>query len=211
MQTIATNTGPLSGAKSTKWCLIRATFSAYKWQFLSGIPPRLIYTGFSFAQPFLINRVIEFVGEPPSAESKSAAAGLAGATALIYVGAAVRVYLLFWKSATDIVQLSNSWYHHMAFQLMTMFRGGLSSLIYKRTLELDSSAIKESAPITLMSTDIDGIAMSVIHLHDLWGSLIEIPLGCYILQQQVGPPCFLLLIPAISERCCSNTPTKGRN
>src|SRR5690349_8158919 len=87
----------------------------------------------------------------------------------------------------------------MCFQMMTMWRGGLVSFIYKRTMELDASVIKDSAPVTLMSTDIDGIAMAIIGIHDVWASILEIPLGVYLLSRQVGLSSLLLLIPGLCE------------
>ena len=52
--------------------------------------PRLCFTGFIFAQPFLINRIILFVAQPTDESSSNVAAGLIGATVLVYVGIAVR-------------------------------------------------------------------------------------------------------------------------
>lgn len=87
----------------------------------------------------------------------------------------------------------------MTFQLVTLFRGGLVSLIFKKTLDLDASAIKDSAPVTLMSVDIENIAVSLTFIHDIWPAIVELPIGIYLLYRQVGPPCFLLLIPGLRE------------
>lgn len=56
---------------------------------VSSIIPRLLFLGFTFAQPFLINATIEHVGSSPDATSTAQGYGLIGATALIYVGIAV--------------------------------------------------------------------------------------------------------------------------
>lgn len=87
----------------------------------------------------------------------------------------------------------------MTFQLVTLFRGGLISLIFKKTLSLDASVIKDSAPVTLMSVDIENIAVSMTFIHDVWAAAIELPVGVYLLYRQVGPPCFLLLIPGLGK------------
>lgn len=87
----------------------------------------------------------------------------------------------------------------MTFQLVTLFRGGLVSLIFKKTLDLDASSIKDSAPVTLMSVDIENISLAMSFLHDVWAAAIELPIGIYLLYRQVGPPCFLLLIPGVGE------------
>ncbi|KAK7455438.1 hypothetical protein Landi51_02642 [Colletotrichum acutatum] len=143
--------------------------------------PRILFAGFIFSQPFLVNQIVNFVGSSRTEDSKNVAGGLVGATALIYCGIAV----------------SRCWYQHMTFQLVTLFRGGLISLIFKKTLSLDASIIKDSAPVTLMSVDIENIAVSMTFIHDVWAAAIELPVGVYLLYRQVGPPCFLLLIPGL--------------
>ncbi|KAI8249166.1 ABC transporter atnG [Colletotrichum sp. SAR 10_77] len=175
--------------KNSKWSLVISTFWAYRTTFLAGVLPRLLFAGFTFAQPLLVNRIVNFVGSPWGEDSRNVAAGLVGATACIYVGLAI----------------SRCWYQHMTFQLVTLFRGGLVSLIFKKTLDLDASAIKDSAPVTLMSVDIENIAVSLTFIHDIWPAVVELPIGIYLLYRQVGPPCFLLLIPGL---LCTAVTTK---
>lgn len=60
--------------------------------------------GFTYSQPFLINRVISFLGEAEDANSQSIVYTLIGATALIYVGMAI----------------STGQYKHQTFRMVTM-------------------------------------------------------------------------------------------
>lgn len=48
--------------KRGRHVLIKASFRAFKVAFLAPVVPRLCLAGFGFAQPFLINRVVSFVG-----------------------------------------------------------------------------------------------------------------------------------------------------
>jgi hypothetical protein len=147
-------------------------------QALSGVPPRLALIGFKFSQPFLINTIINFVGSPTRPEfDAQIARGLVGATALVYIGIAVTTCL----------------YLHLTHQLITRIRGALVGLIYKKTLCL--RAYTDAAPLTLMSTDIDGIVAGFRALHDIWGCVLEIGIGIYLLYREVGPACFLVFIP----------------
>ena len=73
----------------------RFTLIAVLWRCLRGqcsyvIFPRLCQIVFTFAQPFLITRVIDLLSEEDSELSRNEGYGLIGATALIYVGIAVR-------------------------------------------------------------------------------------------------------------------------
>lgn len=161
---------------------MKTTFLAYKWQFAAGILPRLCFAAFTFAQPFLINSVVKYVGDPPGEHHKDVAASLIGATVLVYVGMAV----------------SNALYHHLTYQLLTMYRGGLASLVYKKTIALRTTSIKESAPVTLMSTDIENIVNSGDAIHDIWASFIEIPVAIYLLSRHVGVVSLFILVPGFS-------------
>lgn len=160
------------------WTLIKCTFLAYKGQFIAGIIPRILYSGFTLSQPFLISTVINYVASEN--KDKSVGHSLIGATILLYVGMAI----------------TNAWYHHTTFQLMTMYRGGLVSLVFKKTLELESSGIRDLAPVTLMSTDVEGIAMGGASIHDIWAAFIELPVALFLLYRQVGVPSLFILIPA---------------
>lgn len=61
----------------------------YKWEFLGGILPRMAFTGFLFAQPFLVQRVLDFMTEPEHVNSSKYARSLVAAYGIVYVGIAV--------------------------------------------------------------------------------------------------------------------------
>uniref|UniRef100_A0A0D2XKL9 Uncharacterized protein n=1 Tax=Fusarium oxysporum (strain Fo5176) TaxID=660025 RepID=A0A0D2XKL9_FUSOF len=159
--------------------LLKSTFLAYKWQFAAGIIPRLLYSGFNFAQPFLIQSVIVLVSKKEM--SVQISSGLIGATVLIYLGLAI----------------SGAWHKHMSYQLVTMYRGGLVSLIFKKTLKLKTTSIKDSAPVTLMTADVETIVAAGASVHDMWANMLELPVGIYLLYRQVGKPSLLVLVPTV--------------
>jgi ATP-binding cassette, subfamily C (CFTR/MRP), member 1 len=161
--------------------LLKCTFLAYKWQFAAGIIPRLLHSGFNFAQPFLIQSVIVLVSKKEM--SVQISSGLIGATVLIYLGLAI----------------SGAWHKHMSYQLVTMYRGGLVSLIFKKTLKLKTTSIKDSAPVTLMTADVETIVAAGASVHDMWANMLELPVGIYLLYRQVGKPSLLVLVPTVSE------------
>lgn len=75
-----------------------------------------------------------------------------------------------------------------------MLRGSLVALIHDKTLDLSSDKLHDSAPVTLMSTDIDGLTTGVQNLHDIWADFIQVGVGVYLLEQQVGVSCFFVVI-----------------
>lgn len=73
--------------------VIKATIYAYRWAFLSAVPPRLALSLFNFAQPFLITATINYIGSSSMPETKLTGQALIGAYIIVYVGLAVRTYL----------------------------------------------------------------------------------------------------------------------
>ena len=73
--------------KSGKDALLLTYLLHYKWSILAGVIPRLCTTGFRFAQPFLVQRVLSFLDGPD--ESNNVGYGLIGAYVVVYIGLAV--------------------------------------------------------------------------------------------------------------------------
>ncbi|KAH8201484.1 hypothetical protein TruAng_004332 [Truncatella angustata] len=168
--------------KVGKYSLVWVVLKTLKLQCLAIAVPRLLLSAFMFAQPFLINRVIDFVGEPPTRYDLEVTRGLIAETFFVYAGIAV----------------TRCYSKHLRFQLITMIRGALVGIIYQKTLNLETSSISESAPVTLMSTDIDGIISATQSFHDLWPSVIEVGVGLFLLDRKAGHSSFLVLVPGIS-------------
>ena len=72
-----------------QYALMKASISCFKWPLMSFFFPRLCLIGFNYAQPFLISRVVSYVGEPIDETSQNNGYGLIGATVLIYLGISV--------------------------------------------------------------------------------------------------------------------------
>lgn len=83
-----------TGNYSLIWVFIKH----YKWSLLSGVIPRLSYTGFIFAQPFLVQTVLDYTEVPFDQRNHDIGYALIGAYALVYIGIAVR---LSERSALD--------------------------------------------------------------------------------------------------------------
>ncbi len=150
--------------------LILVVGKTLRWDLLAPIVPRLALIGFSFSQPFLINRVLKWLENPPSAASANYGYGLIGATALIYTG----------------ITISTSWYWRCHQRALTMVRGMLVPAIFKRTTELSLTALDDSAAVTLMSTDIEKIQNGCRNLHEAWANTIEVGLASWLLKRELG-------------------------
>lgn len=83
--------------------------------------------------------------------------------------------------------------------MITMFRGAVVSLIYSHTLSLQADAYDESASVTLMSTDVDIIAQSLQQVNEAWARLIEIGIGIWLLERQLGAVCVAPIVVVLGR------------
>ena len=63
------------------------------------------------------------------------------------------------------------------------------SQIYSKTLTLPAGVDDESQALTLMSTDVDRIAFSLQQVAEVWARIIELAIGVWLLERQVGWIC----------------------
>jgi ATP-binding cassette subfamily C (CFTR/MRP) protein 1 len=70
-----------------------------------------------------------------------------------------------------------------------MVPGGLISLMYSKTLEVDTSVLSNAAVMTLMTSDIDSIVRGWTNTHEIWASLIDIGIAIYLLESRIGIGC----------------------
>ncbi|KAL4798804.1 P-loop containing nucleoside triphosphate hydrolase protein [Aspergillus venezuelensis] len=162
--------------KSAKHAMLWAVLEAYKYPLLVAVVPRLLMTGFTFCQPFLITATVTWVEIPDA--SMDSGKGLIGAFALVYAGQA----------------LFNGLYGYQTARYMIRIRGGLISLIHQHTVNSRAVDLGETTAITLMGTDVERIVNGFKVFHELWASLLDIAIAIYLLERQVGAAC---LVPAV--------------
>ncbi|KAF1936890.1 hypothetical protein EJ02DRAFT_459161 [Clathrospora elynae] len=158
--------------RRTPGALLKLLFSSHRKFILEGVLPRLALSGFAFAQPFLLTRVVSYATATPDARlEKQLGDGLIGATAFIYIGLAI----------------SNANAQHKTYRVITKLRGTLVSLIYTKTLTVSVPTAQKGSAITLMSADVERTATGLRFMHECWASCIDIGLGIYLLERQLGP------------------------
>ncbi|KAH8799341.1 putative multidrug resistance protein [Xylogone sp. PMI_703] len=148
------------------------------WPILRIAPPRLFLIGFTYAQPFLISTTISYVEEPRLRENSNNGLGLIAAAFFVYTGIAI----------------CTVGYNQQLFRSITILRGILVGLIYNKTLISPDGLNDDSAAVTLMSTDIDRIAVAMQSIHEIWGRLIEVAIGMWLLEKQLGAVCVIPII-----------------
>ncbi|KAK3996623.1 canalicular multispecific organic anion transporter 1 [Cladorrhinum sp. PSN332] len=160
----------VSKFRGKKYGLAKAMFKALAAQLLLPVGPRIAMGAFQFCQPFLIETLLRYLEKSPEATSKNIGYGLIGATLLIYVGIAV----------------SAAFYWYYQERAIYMGRGLLASAVYTKTTEAELSADDDSAPLTLMSSDVERIITGTLKIHEFWANAIEVALASWLLSRQIG-------------------------
>lgn len=138
-------------------------------------------TAFTFAQPFLINTTVTFVGQ--ATPDANYGRGLIGAWALVYLGLAV----------------SNSIYQYQNFRYTTRLRGGLIALVYQQAVHLREVDAGKTTAVALMGTDVERIVHSMTLFHAVWGSLLDIVIASWLLGLQLSLACLAPIVLVLGK------------
>ncbi|KAJ6780150.1 hypothetical protein PWT90_01966 [Aphanocladium album] len=166
--------------KTSKFSLLFALIRALKWQLVKAFLPRICNVGATIAQPFLVLRTLQIVGDGGADSNTSN--GIIGAFALTLLIAAITKTL----------------FKHWKYRAVTLIRGILIIAIYDKMLNLTPEALESSTAITLMSADVDGTESVVALVYEVSSSVLQLGLCIWILWRFVGPACFLIFLPMIA-------------
>ncbi|ATY62911.1 multidrug resistance-associated [Cordyceps militaris] len=155
---------------------------AFAWSFISAIIPRLFLIGFKFAQPFMINNVLDFIGNRQAPQNIGN--GLLGAYALVYAGMAISMAL----------------YRYYLNRFIIRLRGGLISIIYQQTVECRSLDLAIDG-LALMGADVERISTGFRTIHEVWATPIEIIIAIYLLERQIFVACVVPGLLVLSFVC----------
>ena len=173
--------GILARFRQEKHRMLLSLFRCLKLPFLAAIFPRLCLIGFTFCQPFFLNRLLRYLQEPYSRDEDDGGIVYVVVYALIYLGMAISTGF-YWRSVQ---------------RYLSMVRSSLVSAIYAKSLETSITAIDNSAAVTLMSTDMQKIADGLEILHELWANTLEVGIATWLLEREVGAACIVAVIVAI--------------
>ncbi|KAF4926898.1 ABC transporter FUM19 [Colletotrichum viniferum] len=138
------------------------------WSLLLPILPRLCLLGFTFCQPFFLQRLLGFLSS--NEDNSSTASGLVAVAVLTYSGIAISTALY--------------WYYQERFQ--SLLRAYLISAIYRKTAVIQHMGDGDSAAVTLMGADVERIYTGLRLMHEVWANAIQIGLASWLLQRQLG-------------------------
>jgi ABC-type multidrug transport system fused ATPase/permease subunit len=157
------------------------SIKAVKWPLLAGVPARACVVAFNFCQPLLLERSLSFFNSPVNASSNNIGYGLIGAYIMVYTGLAI----------------SMGQYQHLTYRGITMVRGVLITMLYKKASCLTLSDNDPANSLTLMSADVERITQGWQTMHEIWANSVEIALAIYLLERQLGISCIVPVCVAL--------------
>ncbi|KAG9238182.1 ABC multidrug transporter [Amylocarpus encephaloides] len=155
--------------KTTK-DLAFSLFHSLRWHALTPAVPRLAMIGFTYCQPLLISRVLNYQKQPETSDSNNIGYGLIAAYGIVYIGLA----------------FATAGYWFRVHRVTTMIRGVIAARVFDKVNERSITNVDDSAAITLMSSDVERIMMGLNVCHETWANLIEAVIGIYLLEQQIS-------------------------
>ncbi|KAB5575558.1 P-loop containing nucleoside triphosphate hydrolase protein [Coniochaeta sp. 2T2.1] len=154
-----------------RYGLIMVCLKSLKWPLLYAVLPRLALVVFTICQPLVLGRFLEFLQD--ERQSVSIGYGLIGAYGCVYLG----------------IALSTAFYSHQNTRTLAMLRGTLISAIFSRSTGLATGDVDDSAAVTLMSSDVDAIIRAWREFHEIWATMIQIPVAVWLLSTHIGWAC----------------------
>lgn len=77
-------------------------------------------------------------------------------------------------------------YTHKTYRALTLFRGSLIALVFDNTLSLRATDNAKRDAITLMSADTDRICLTMVLMHDVYSSILEVAISWWLLYRYHG-------------------------
>jgi ABC-type multidrug transport system fused ATPase/permease subunit len=162
---------------------------------LRPVIPRLLLMGFSFAQPFFIQRLIRFLqggDDVPGYLEGNLGYGLIGASFFIYAG----------------IALSTAVYWYLHFRTIMKLRAILATAIFAKARQVSSHKL-DDAVLTLMSTDVSRVVGGIQNVHEVWANTIEVALAAWLLEREIGAAFVAPIVVVAICIACTTVVAKG--
>jgi hypothetical protein len=77
----------------------------------------------------------------------------------------------------------------MVNRLEIMVRGSLISIIFEKTLDLNSDGLDESSALAMVTTDVETVVFAFEDMHETWGNVVQIAFSIWLLERRITWAC----------------------
>ncbi|KAJ3494686.1 hypothetical protein NLG97_g3922 [Lecanicillium saksenae] len=165
--------------KNSRHPLLKVCMESLRREFTLILTPRLLFFGFTFAQPFILRHVTWLVEEshaPPDEIGKMTAV-----TAMTFMG----------------IGISKGYYRELCSRVSTYTHGLLVSAVFEKTLQLDQDVLEKMEAQKLIKSELRAIGEFPRQLCDVAIGLLELAFGMLLLWRFVGVWCCAVFIPGL--------------
>jgi ATP-binding cassette subfamily C (CFTR/MRP) protein 1 len=153
---------------SSKYALLSVLLKIIRPYLLAPILPRLAWIAVTFAQPFVLQRILSFISHPT--QSTSIGYGLIAAIGLIYL----------------LTGLTKAQYYHSLNKCMLEVRSIAVTAIFNKALEVDSTDLGTGTTSTLINNDVDIIMSGLRSLHEVWASAVSLGFAMWLIYTKIS-------------------------
>lgn len=158
-----------SRKKDSRYAAALVLARTLRWPLLKPVVPRLVQAALTLSQPLLLREFLLYL-EGNGNFVQSAGYGFIGAYGLVYFG----------------LSLATCWYWRLTYKCLVQMRGCLVSALYKKTTEIDAARYDMTAPVILMSTDMERIIQGCKDLHEIWANCVQVAIAIFLLYRELG-------------------------
>lgn len=151
----------------TIYRLARTVIVSLRSLFLAPVVPNLMVMSLTFAQPFLVTALLDFVS---STDSNELGYLIVVGYATVYIGKSILT----------------AFYMHQLDRFTTMLRACLVNIIYNQTLRIDLREASGGESLTLMSADVEHIVKGLGLLHEASSNGVMAIISLGLLYIQLG-------------------------
>jgi ATP-binding cassette, subfamily C (CFTR/MRP), member 1 len=90
-------------------------------------------------------------------------------------------------------------YQHLTYRAITMVRGGLVSMLYRKATDLSMKDVDPASSMTLMSADIERIVQGWQSMPEIWANALEVAIAIFLLERQLGVACVIPIAVSIRK------------
>ncbi|KAK7744423.1 hypothetical protein SLS62_010147 [Diatrype stigma] len=186
-----------SKKKDSRYAITLVLVRVLKWPLLKPVVPRLVQAAFTLSQPLLLREFLLYL-EGNGNFVHSAGYGFIGAYGLVYLGLA----------------LATCWYWRLTYKCLVQMRGCLVSALYKKTTDIDAAQYDMTAPVSLMSTDMERIIQGCKDLHEIWANCFQVAIAIFLLYRELGvasvAPVVVCIVSSIGSVAMSSFADKAQ-
>lgn len=102
-------------------------------------------------------------------------------------------------SQANGLQVSHSAFQYKMNRILATTRGALLAIIHFHSMQTRAANSGEITAVTLMGTDVQRIANGLHFLGDIWASVLDIGIACWLLERQLSLACLAPIILTLRE------------